>query len=151
MIVYRILESGYFGGTEEYPDGSGIPFGTTRTSVPVIPDGYYAKWTGSEWSLTTASPINPSEYVMNTQPVTDVQSVTMRQARKILFKYGYIDAINNFIENLPSPDKELAQIDWEYATEVSKNSTLTLTIASYLQLAQSTIDKLFYEASLIGD
>jgi hypothetical protein len=75
----------------------------------------------------------------------------MRQARRILFQYGFIDKINNYIETLQSPEKELAQIDWEYATEVRRNSYFVQKIAIELLLDEETLDKLFYEASLIGD
>lgn len=142
--AYRILENGYFGGIEYY-DGDGIPYGTTRTPVIDIPDGYYAVWTGTAWQLTD---VTPPPIVLK---FPDVQAVSMRQARRILFQYDMLSQIDIYISSLPSPDKELAQIDWQFATEVKKNASLVKQIASVMNITPDTIDKLFYEASLIGD
>ena len=144
MIVARILPNGYFGGFEEYPDDGGIPYGTTRTLPPEIPDGMYAVWIGTFWNLTTDEP--PP---LPPPPIPDVEVVSMRQARRILFTYGYLDQVNTYIDQLPSPDKELAQIDWEYATEVRKDSDLVSALAEHLSLTSEQLDTMFYEASLI--
>lgn len=154
MIIYVILPNGYFGGTQDVPDDTvGIPFGTTRTPIIDIPEGQYAIWTGAGWSLTVTPP--PVEQAPEEEPVSQpevipkVSVVSMRQARRILFQYGYLSSVDEFIATLPSPEREIAQIDWEYATEVRKDSELVQRLASYLQLSPEQIDKLFYEASLI--
>lgn len=57
MIIYTILKNGYFGGTQELPDGTaGIPLWTTRTAVPEIPEGMYARWMGTYWAITQDPP-----------------------------------------------------------------------------------------------
>jgi hypothetical protein len=148
MIVYRISENGYFNGTEEYPDDAGIPFGSTRTEVPFIPEGSYAIWTGTGWNITDTPP--PGQQI--TAPaVPDVASVSMRQIRRILFQYDMLSQVEIYISSLQSPDKELAQIDWEYATQVSKESEFLQQVFTQLNTDQQTIDRLFYEASLIGE
>ncbi len=146
MIVYRILPNGYFGGIETIEDDSGgIPFGTTWTPVPNIPEGSFAEWNGTGWTITDIPPVDES--LLNVVP--DVQVVSMRQARYVLFKYGYLDSVSVYINQLPSPDKELAQIDWDCATEVRKDAGLVAQLSQFLQLTPETVDKLFYEASLI--
>lgn len=152
MIIYVILPNGYFGGTMEVPDDTiGIPFGTTRTPVIEIPEGHYAIWKGTYWELTTVSPPVEKEPVEEPLPniIPKVDIVSMRQARRILFEYNYLDLVNEYLFSLPSPEKEVALIDWEYATEVRKQSELVQNLASYLQLSPEQVDKLFYEASLI--
>jgi hypothetical protein len=148
MIIYKILENGYYGGELDYPDSDGIPFGTTRTAPPEIPEGYYCRWSGRGWELTLDPP-RPQQVQYIEPPRPDIKVVSMRQARRILFQYGYLEDINNYIATLPSPEKELAQIDWEYAADVRKDSELVRALAMHLELSNEQIDSLFYEASTI--
>lgn len=145
MIVAKILSNGYFGGLLDIPDSDGIPYGTTRTLPPEIPEGQYAVWAGTSWNLTTATPIN----IPDVPAIPDVQVVSMRQARRILLTYGYLSQVDEYINQLQSPEKEEAQIDWEYATEVRKDSSLVQSLVVYLQLSNEQLNTMFYEASLI--
>lgn len=80
MKTYVILESGYFGGIEEVPDGTkGIRPGTTRTEVPYIPDGYYAVWLGTGWGLTDNPP--PYSSLLN-QDLAEINRFTAEIADK---------------------------------------------------------------------
>jgi len=145
MIIAKILSNGYFGGLLDLPDSDGIPYGTTRTLPPEIPEGYYAIWSGTAWNLTTVMP-SPIQDVIT---IPDIQVVSMRQARRILFTYGYLALVDDYLNQLPSPEREIAQIDWEYATEVRKDSSLVRQLSEYLQLTEEQINTMFYEASLI--
>jgi hypothetical protein len=74
MIIYRILENGYYGGALEVDDNTqGIPLGTTRTPVPEIPENQYAIWRGTAWALTTQPPpmILPEPDASSTQDYGD--------------------------------------------------------------------------------
>ena len=42
---------------------------------------------------------------------------------------------------------EAAQIEWEYATEVRRDNSLTLAIAGVLGLTDAQIDELFVQAA----
>jgi hypothetical protein len=58
MKVYKINENLYYGGEVDLPDNTkGIPLGTTRTQVPEIPEGKYAKWIGNTWYITEVPPL----------------------------------------------------------------------------------------------
>lgn len=152
MIIYIILPNGYFGGTQEVPDDEvGIPYGTTRTAVPEIPEGYYAVWNGTGWNLTqTPPPIEePEPVIEETVQIPNIMVVSLRQAKRILFQYDLLTQVDSYIQSLPSPQKELTEIDWQYANEVRKDSLLVQQMASVLQLSPEQIDILFYEASLI--
>jgi hypothetical protein len=64
MLLYRILENGYYGGCYQVPDDpddvNGIPLGTTKKAVPDdIPEGLYPFWGGSGWNLTNIPPTPP--------------------------------------------------------------------------------------------
>ena len=57
MLIYQILENGYLGAIAEVPDNTiGIPFGYTRTPVPLMQDGEYAYWRGTHWEVTSIAP-----------------------------------------------------------------------------------------------
>jgi len=81
------------------------------------------------------------------QAPTKVQSVTMRQARLALLAIGKLQDVSAAINSMPSPQKEQAQIEWEFAATVDRNSTLFQSLASSLGLTDVQIDTLFTEAS----
>jgi len=66
-------------------------------------------------------------------------SVTMRQARLALLSVGELAKIAPAIQALPSPQKEQAEIEWEYATTVDRSNPLM----SLLGLPDEEIDRLF--------
>tara|TARA_R110000850_G_scaffold123902_1_gene241807 strand:+ start:320 stop:502 length:183 start_codon:yes stop_codon:yes gene_type:complete len=55
MTVYEISKDNYFRGTTKTIDAPGVALGWTRTAVPTIPNGSYAKWMGT-WVITTTPP-----------------------------------------------------------------------------------------------
>ena len=81
-------------------------------------------------------------------PVVQVpQSVTMRQARLALLGAGKLAAVEVAIEALPSPQKEAAWIEWEYAATVERNSPLIQQLAPALGLTEAEMDALFLQAA----
>lgn len=75
--------------------------------------------------------------------------VSMRQARLALLGAGLYDGVNAAIDSLPSPQKEAARIEWEYATEVQRTSGLVPTLGAALGLPESQLDSLFVTASTL--
>lgn len=67
------------------------------------------------------------------------QAVTMRQARLALLQNQLLDEVELAIQ---AAGQE-AKIEWEYATEVKRDSILTQGIATALNLNQDDIDNLF--------
>jgi hypothetical protein len=74
-------------------------------------------------------------------------AVSNRQARLALIGGGLLDAANAALEALPSPEKELAQTEWEYATEIRRDSPLVSGIGTALELDDEAIDALFVVAA----
>ena len=70
-------------------------------------------------------------------------SVTMRQARLALLAIGKLGDAAAAIASMPSPDRERALIEWEYATQVERNSPVLLALAPSLGL---DLDDLFRKA-----
>lgn len=75
------------------------------------------------------------------------KQVSMRQARLVLLNRNLIGSVTAIIAALPSPQKEAAQIEWEYATTVQRNSDLVALLSSGLGLTSEQIDELFLEAA----
>jgi hypothetical protein len=73
-------------------------------------------------------------------------AVSMRQARLVLFGAGKLADVDAALAGMPSPDKEAAQIEWEYATEVRRDSPLIAALAPALNMTEAQIDALFIEA-----
>ena len=74
-------------------------------------------------------------------------SVTMRQARLALLASGLLDGVNATINALPSPQKESARIEWEYAATVDRDSVLIGMLGAALGLDEAALDSLFSTAS----
>lgn len=79
-------------------------------------------------------------------PVIPV-SVSMRQARLALLGAGLLPQVDAAIAGLPSPQKEAAQIEWEYSQEVHRDKALVQALTPMLGLDDATLDSLFLTAS----
>lgn len=75
--------------------------------------------------------------------------VTMRQARLALLGAGRLAEVEAALASLPSPEKEAAQISWEYAAEVRRISPLVSGLAPALGLDDAALDALFDAAAAI--
>jgi len=73
------------------------------------------------------------------------QVVTMRQAKLALLHAGLLDAVNAAMEQAP----RAAQIEWEYAQEVSRGWPTLILMQSALSLTDEQIDGLFVAASAL--
>lgn len=77
------------------------------------------------------------------------QSVTMRQARLALLAAGQLPHVQDAITALPSPEREQAQIEWDYATTVDREDPFTLMLAGALGLDATALDALFVQAAAL--
>ena len=85
------------------------------------------------WVVETAVPV-----------VVVPTSVTPRQARLALLQIGKLDAVSAALTAIPDPARRTAaQIEWEYATVIERNSPLVTSLAagpvSYTHLTLPTI------------
>lgn len=74
------------------------------------------------------------------------QVVTMRQARLALLAAGKYAGVDAAIDSLPSPQKEEARIEWDYARDVERNSPIVAMMGAALDLDDAALDKLFITA-----
>ena len=76
-------------------------------------------------------------------------SVTMRQARLALLGAGLLASVDAVINSLPSPQRKAARIEWEYASEVQRNSGLVPMLGVALGIDDATLDALFIGAAAL--
>lgn len=94
------------------------------------------RYDGSEWGPYDPQAIAPSV-------------VSMRQARLALLEAGLLDDVAAALGALPSPQKEAAQINWEFAATVDRSSPLVATLAQALGLGAADLDQLFTTAAAL--
>ena len=69
--------------------------------------------------------------------------VTMRQARLALAEQGLLSQVQDAISLIPEPDKTKIEIEWEYASEVDRNSSWVSVLQPALGVTDEQIDDLF--------
>lgn len=93
-------------------------------------------WRGDRWEIEQAVPQTP--------PAPEV--ATMRQARLALHRAGLLSTVDAAIAGLPEPGRTEAQIEWEYAQEVRRDSPLVSMLGAALELDDAKLDALFVDA-----
>lgn len=85
------------------------------------------------------------------EPIAPIppKTVTMRQARLALLAAGKLQAVTDAIAALPSPQKEVAQIEWDYAATVDRSSPFCEQMAQALGLDPAALDSLFTQAATL--
>lgn len=116
MIIYKIQQNGYYGGTLEIPDDSiGIPLWTTTVSPPEIPDGFFAIWNGGGWNIVGESPKpieTPTEQQTNIQitpELIQLQNDIIQQVQNRLDQFARTRNYENMLSvctyiNDPNPN-----------------------------------------------
>jgi hypothetical protein len=73
-------------------------------------------------------------------------NLTMRQCRLALLEAGKLSSVETAIESLEEPLKSAAQIEWEYAGIVERNSTFVTTLGHLIGFDADQLDELFLSA-----
>ena len=77
------------------------------------------------------------------------QQVTMRQARLALLSAGVLGNVASAIEELDSPHRETAQIEWEFSSTVDRDRPLVTMLGPKLGLTAEQLDQLFITAATL--
>lgn len=132
--VFRIGPDGLYVEDVILPNDTSTP--SDCVEIQPQPGFYWPKWNGTTWVEGGAAPA----------PVIPTV-VTMRQARLALLAAGHLPAITSIIAALPSPQKEQAQIEWEFSQEVNRNYGLVVSLIPALGLTDAQVDQLFITAA----
>jgi hypothetical protein len=77
-------------------------------------------------------------------------SVTMRQGRLALLGAGLLDSIESSIAAIEdATQRKAAEIEWEYAQTIDRNSLFVQQMAVGLELSEEQLDSLFLQASTL--
>lgn len=83
-------------------------------------------------------------------PPPPVTSVAMRQARLALLGAGLLGQVSSAIAAIPDATaRAAAEIEWEYATEVRRDSPWVLQLSAALGLDAEQLDALFAHAATL--
>ena len=119
-----------------------IPFTASPTDTEAHGRALFAAAVAGEFG-PVADYVAPSPV-----PPTVPQSVTMRQARLALLGIGLLDDVDAAIAATPDPaQRKAAEIEWEYAQTVDRNSPFTQQMAAGLSLTAEQLDALFTQAA----
>lgn len=78
--------------------------------------------------------------------------ITQRQCRIVLYRHGTLGAVVAILNQLKDQDETagtIAEIEWDYASEIRRDNPLFDQIATALGLTSDDVDDLFIEAALI--
>lgn len=153
-------------------DGSHMPppFGATLQEPPTLSANQTAVFAGGAWTVvadwrgftywlpdgtkTVVEQVGtvPPTGALTIEPVLptpDAVVVTARQARLALLSAGKLTLVNATINSLPSPQREAAQIEWEFASEIRKDSPMITLLAPLVGLSPSNVTTLFNTAATL--
>ncbi len=116
---------------DDYPEG-----------FDVIDAGPIENRDGEWWQTWIGRASTPEEY-------RPEMVVTMRQARLALLSAGKLSLVNAAIAGLPEGEKEAAEIQWEYGSEVERLSPLVVGLMPALGMTEEEIDALFVLAGTL--
>lgn len=104
---------------------------------------------GTESRLASALPAGETVLPADPLPILIPQSVTMRQARLALMQSNLLAQVDVIIAAMTSPQKEAAQIEWQYSSEVHRHKALVLSLGPALGLNDAQLDQLFITAATL--
>jgi len=132
----------------QHPDGYPLFYGTCDDDANLEIDGVMRVFKDNDHDGTAEEQYNE---LWNQELKARLPSVaTARQIRLALLDAGLLDSIQNAFTDLAEPMKTRAQIEWEYATEINKNSPLIQKLYPKLGLTEEQLDDLFVAAAEIG-
>lgn len=103
--------------------------------------------TDGQWTLAGDESITKEPLPPAPTYIPDV--VSMRQARLALLGAGLLAPVNDAVAAMTGGPGEAARIEWEYATEVRRDSPLVDGLSAALSLDAKTLDSLFTAAAAL--
>lgn len=150
---YRTMEILYSSpGRQSMHVGARLPYEGETVEAIVQMFSPVAHWLAQEATVVvpavgTAGEITPPPSAA--PPPARPAVVTMRQARLALLQAGLLSQVAVAISALPSPEKEAAEIEWEYSQTMERDRPFVSTLGAALSLTDAQIDELFALAATL--
>lgn len=78
------------------------------------------------------------------------EKISSRQLRSQLILQGFnLETIEQALNQMPEPNRSLAKVDWEYATNFYRNNAMILAVGQLLNLTEEQIDNIFIQGALL--
>jgi hypothetical protein len=144
MKNYALIENGLvtnvvlWDGANEWQADGGVSIRLIGEGE-VVAIGY--SFDGQTFAAPPAPPTPPAP------PPSMPSQVTMRQARLALLAVGKLASVDSAISALPSPQRDAAQIEWEFASTVDRGSSFVVQLSRLLDLDDAALDALFMAAA----
>lgn len=72
------------------------------------------------------------------------EKISSRQLRSQLIIQGFnLETIEQALNQMPEPNRSLAKVDWEYATNFYRNNPMIVAVGQLLNLTSEQIDEIF--------
>jgi len=120
-------------------------------AVNITKEEHAALMAGQSSGKIITADANGRPFLMDApSPVVSVPvRVTMRQARLALHAAGLLQSVEDAINILPEPSKTTSRIEWDYASEVHRDSAFVALLGSGINLDDEALDDLFTMASTL--
>lgn len=102
-----------------------------------------------ERELTTEEIAQMEAMQVETEEIVP-EKISSRQLRSQLILQGFnLETIEQALNQLPEPNRSLAKVDWEYATNFYRNNAMIVAVGQLLQLTEDQIDNIFRQGALL--
>lgn len=134
-----------------YPEDADVVFESPTPSVDsthyAVKDGVVMDEMGNwiwKWTI-----LHKTEEQINVENSSRVPPfIAMWQARDIMIKYGFLDDVINFINNIQDPiERKRVQSKFEFSNTVRRDDPLLNYVATTAGYSKSQIDNWFIEAN----
>lgn len=115
-----------------------------------IPDGRWIDLRLNEVRVEEPEmPDEPEQPVPSPEPAGPIipNVVTMAQAKLALLYAGLLEAAEQYINELPEPQKTAALIEWNHRQTLEREHPLVGQVATALELTEQQLDELFVDAA----
>lgn len=127
------------GRTRQIPDGAGAPIGWTRTALPDVPAGKFARFTKGKFLIVDERPL--------ALPAPVPISVTKRQFVQQLIAEGLDDKVESILDAITdSVEKKLMRSWFRDSNEFERDRPELIQVAEKLEKSEQEIDEFFRRA-----
>ena len=131
-----------FAKESEYPTDKPRFFGKCPDSSNIDVVGVIKEMSAEDFQIYWNDELNARNWIPKV--------ISMRQARLALLQAGLLDDVEAAIAAIPDAmAKRAAEIEWEFANEVSRNSAFMVQMAQTLGLTNTEVDDLFKAAVIL--